>query len=93
MLSVDGDADAAVESRVHVGWSGFGQLVLLLGSRDVSLMVRGGLCSGCVISSMLHGSGTWPVGKGSGVALWRVEMAVIRWMCGIGIKDGVQVDS
>ena len=55
MLGVDGDADAAVEIRVRVGWKGFGQLVPLLAGGDVSLTVRGRLCGSCVRSSMLHG--------------------------------------
>ena len=29
-LSVDGDADAAVETRIWIGWNKFRQLVLLL---------------------------------------------------------------
>jgi len=30
MLSVDGDADAAVEARIQIGWNKFRQLVPLL---------------------------------------------------------------
>jgi len=89
MLSVDGDADAAVEARVGVGWSEFGQLVPLLASGDVSLVVRGGLCSGCVGGGMLHGGETWPVGKEGVVALRRAGMGVVGWMCGVGLKDGL----
>ena len=43
MLSVDGDADAAVEARIRIGWSKFRQLVLLLTNKDVSLILRGRL--------------------------------------------------
>ena len=36
MLSVDGDADAAVEARIRIGWNKFRQLVpLLTGSKAV----------------------------------------------------------
>jgi len=42
MLSVDGDADAAVEARIRIGWNTFRQLVLLLTNRDISLIRRGG---------------------------------------------------
>jgi len=48
MLSVDGDADAAVEARIRIGWNKFRQLVPLLASRDISLIRRGRLCSSCV---------------------------------------------
>jgi len=58
MLSVDGDADAAVEARIRIGWNKFRQLVPLLSSRHISLIRRGRLCSSCVRSSMLHRSET-----------------------------------
>jgi len=48
MLSVDGDADAAVEARVRIGWNKFRQLVPLLTSRDISLIRREKLYSSCV---------------------------------------------
>ena len=63
MLSMDGDADAAVEARIRIGWNKFRQLVPLLTNKDVSLIMRGRLYSSCVRSSMLHGSETWPVRK------------------------------
>jgi len=36
---------------------------------------------------MLHGSETWPVRKENVVALHRAEMRMVRWMCGINLKD------
>ena len=69
MLSVDGDADAAVEVRIQIGWNKFRQFVPLLTNKDVSLIMRGRLYSSCVRSSMLHGSETWPVRKQNVVAL------------------------
>ena len=48
MRSVDGDADAAVEARIRIGWNKFRQLVPLLTSKDVSLIMRGRLYSSCV---------------------------------------------
>jgi len=69
MLSVDGDADAAVEARIRIGWNKFRQLILLLANKDVSLIMRGRLYSSCVRSSMLHGSETWSLRKENVVAL------------------------
>ena len=87
MLSVDGDADAAVETRIRIGWNKYKQLVPLLTNKDVSLIMRERLYSSCVRSSMLHGSETWPVRKENVVALQRAEMRMVRWMCGIKLKD------
>jgi len=36
---------------------------------------------------MLHGSETWPVWKENVVALQRAEMKMVRWMCGVKLKD------
>jgi len=55
MLSVDGDADVAVETRIRIGWNKFRQLVPLLTNKDISLTVRGRLYNSCVQNSMLHG--------------------------------------
>jgi len=49
-LSVDGDADAAVEARVCNGWNKFRQLVPLLTNQDISLLMRGKLYTSCVRS-------------------------------------------
>jgi len=87
MLSVDGDADAAVEAKIRIGWNKFRQLVPLVTNKDVSLIMRGRLYSSCVRSSMLHGSETWPVRKENVVAPQRAEMRMVRWMCGVKVKD------
>jgi len=89
MFSVDGDADAAVESRIRIGWNKFRQLVPLLTNKDMSLVLRGRLYSSCVQSSMLHGSETWPVRKENEVALQWAEMRMVRWMCGVKLQDRV----
>jgi len=39
-ISVDGDADAAVEARNQIGWNKFRQLEPLITNKDTSLIVR-----------------------------------------------------
>jgi len=89
MLSVDGDADAAMENRIQIGWNKFRQLVSFLTNNDISLKVRGRLYSGCVRSSMLHGNRTWPARKENEVALERAEMRMVRWMCCVKLQDRI----
>jgi len=50
MLSVDDNADAAVEARVCKGWNKFRQLVPLLTNQDISLLMTGKLYTSCVRS-------------------------------------------
>jgi len=87
MLSVDGDADAAVENGIRIGWKKFMLLVPFLTKKDISLQVRWRLYSGCVQSNMSYGSETWPVRKENEVALQRAEMRMVRWMCGVMPPD------
>jgi len=87
MLSVDGDADAAVETRIQMGWNKFRPLIPLLTNKDVSLIMRERLYSSCVRSSMLYGRETWPIRKENEVALQRAEIRIVRWMCGIKLQD------
>jgi len=91
MLSVDGDADAAVENRIRIGWNKFRQLVPLLTHKYISLKMRGRLCSGCVQSStcMLHGRETLSVRMENEVTLERADMRMVRWMCGMKLQDRI----
>jgi len=86
MVSVDGDADAAVEARIRIGWNKFRHLVQLLTNRDISMIRTGRLYSSCVQSSMLHGSETWPVRKENEAVLQRAEIRMVRWMCNVKVK-------
>jgi len=36
---------------------------------------------------MLHESETWPARKENEVAFQRAEMRMVRWMCGVKLKD------
>jgi len=47
------------------------------------LIVRERLYIGCVRSSMLHGSETYPVRKENELALQLAEIRMVRWMCGV----------
>jgi len=51
-MSVDGDADAAVNARIHSGWFKFRSLASFLTAIGVSLMLQGKSC-------MLRGSEMW----------------------------------
>jgi len=86
MLSVDGDADAAVEG-VCKGWNKFRELVPLLTSKHVSVLMRQKLYASCICSCMLHESETWPVEKENELTLQQAVMRNIRWMCGVKITD------
>ena len=88
-MSIDGDADAAVETRINLNWMEFRQLVPLLTNEDISLIVKQRLYISCVRRSMLHGSETWPVRKENEAALHQTEMIMVKWMCAVKLQDTV----
>jgi len=49
MLSVDGDADAAVEARIQIGWNKFLQLVPLLTNMDIHTYIHTNLYSAKIV--------------------------------------------
>jgi len=81
MLTMDGDANAAVEARIRIGCNKFRQLVPLLTNTDVSLIMRGQFYSSYVQNSMLL------VRKENEVALQRAEMRIVICICGINVKN------
>jgi len=79
ILSVDGDADAAMKTRIRIGWNKFRHLIPLLTNKGISLKVRGRLYNICVQSSMLHGTETWKEWDGTSVGRYEnAQMDVCR---------------
>ena len=80
-LDVDGGA------RIRNGWMKFRELLQFLTFRAPPLEMKGRVYASCVRSSMTYGSETMPLLVDVGLKFERVEMQMIRWMCGISMKD------
>jgi hypothetical protein len=89
MSDAGGGAESSTITRVR-GWKKFRELLLLLTTKAASLKVRGKLYATCVI---LHGSETLPVKVNDSLRLYRNEMSMIRWMCGVLLKDRFSSES
>ena len=89
-VGVDGDVDAASTARVHSGWFKFRSLVPFVTAKDVSLKLHGKVYFACIISSMLHGSETWPMKRENEIMLHyerMIEMRMIMGICEVKLKD------
>ena len=86
-LDGDGGADFAVTARIRNGWMMFLEIILFLTSRALPLEMKGRVYASCVRSSMTYGSETRPLLVDVGLKFERAEMQMIRWMCGISMKD------
>ena len=67
----------------------FRELLPFLPSRGPlpPLEMKGRVYASCVRSSMTYGSETRPLLVDVGLKFERAEMQMIRWMCGISLKD------
>ena len=87
MLDAGGGAESSTLTRVRSGWEKFRELLPLLTTKAISLKVKGELYAACVRSVMLYGSETWPIKVEESQRLHRNEMSMIRWMCGVPLRD------
>jgi len=87
MLNADGGVDSAVVARIRCGWNKFRELAPILTHKGASLIVTGKVYESCVRSAMIYGSETWAVKTEHIQRLSRTEMRMIRWMCGVSVKE------
>jgi hypothetical protein len=87
MLDAEGGADSAVTARVRGAWKKFRELSPILTFKGASLSLKGKVYNSCVRSCMLYGSETWQMKVEHEEKLERTEMRMIRWMCGVSLRD------
>ena len=87
MIGAGGGAEEASRARVRCAWSKFRELSPILTSRGASLTVKGKVFRACVQSVLVYGSETWAVKVEDMQRLERTERMMVRWMCGVTLKD------
>ena len=86
-LNASGGCEAAVTTRVRIGWKRFRECgELLLGNR-FPLKMKGKVYRCCVRSAVLYGSETWCLRENEKAILRRAERAMLRAMCGRKFAD------
>ena len=87
--TVDGDgrAELAATAGIRNGWMKFRELLPFLTSRAPPLEMKGRVYASCVRNNMTYGIETRPLLVDVGLKFERTEMQMIRWMCGITMKD------
>ena len=87
MLGAEGGAGAASRNRVRCAWAKFKELAPILTSRGASLKVKGKVYKACVQRVLVYGSETWPVKVEDMQHLERTERSMVRWTCGVSLKN------
>ena len=89
MLSAGGGADTAIATRTSCGWKKFWELAPILTNRKVKLEVKRKLYLGCVRPIIMYASETWEMTNAMMERVRRVEMRMVRWMCGVTLMDKI----
>ena len=89
MIGAGGGAGEAARARVRCAWSKFRELAPVLTSRGASLKVKGKVYRTCVQRVMVYGSETWPMKVEDVQRLERTERMMVRWMCGVRLKNRI----
>lgn len=87
MIGAGGGAEEASIARVRSAWAKFKELAPVLTSRGASLKVKGKVYKACVQRVLVYGSETWPMKMEDLQRLERTERMMVRWMCGVNLKD------
>ena len=77
----------AATASIRNGWINFRDLLPFLTSSTPSLEMKGPVYASCVRSSITYGSETRPLLADVELKFERAEMQMIRWMCGVSLKD------
>ena len=63
------------------------ELSPILTARGSSYRIKGEIYKACVQSAMTYGTETWAMKKASLHSLERTERMMVRWMCGVSLRD------
>ena len=86
-LDGDGGVDFAATTKIRNGWMKLRDVFPFQTSRAPPLEMKARVYASCVRSSMTYEYGTSPMLADVGLKFEKAEMQMIRWMCGVSMKD------
>ena len=92
MLNGGGGCECTIVNRCCTAWGKSRKLLPILTSKHSSLMAHGKVFNACVRSTMLHDSETWAPSAPDLQRLRRNDRAIVRWIYGVKVHDGVHSD-
>ena len=72
---------------MRCAWAKFKELSPILTARGASHRMKGKIFRVCVQSVLTYGTETWAMKAESLHSLERAERLMVRWMCGVSLKD------
>ena len=86
----DGDLDGEMTNRIKAGWGNWKKYQGFLCDPRVPLTLKGRIQKQVVRPAMLYSAETWATRKKDERRLDVVEMRMLRWQCGLTLKDRVR---
>ena len=86
-LGSGGGVVEVARARVRCAWAKFKELSPILTVRGASYRIKGRIYSACVQSVLIYGTETWAMKADDLRSLERTECMMVRWMCGVSLKD------
>ena len=86
-LGARGGVEEAARAIVSCAWAKFKELSPILTSRGASYCIKRKIYRACVQSVLTYGIETWAMKKANLQSLERMERMIVRWMCGVSLKD------
>ena len=68
-------------------WAKFKELSPILTARGASYCIKGKIYKACLECALTYGTETWAMKKANLHSLERTERMMVRWMCGVSLKD------
>ena len=84
-----GGCSDAVSTRIISSSKAFQELLPILTNRAIRTKHRGNVFIMCVRKVLLYGSETWPVVTEDVQQLVTADSGMIRWICGVSLKDRI----
>ena len=72
---------------MRCAWAKFKELSSILTAQGASYCIKGKAYKSCVQSALTYGTETWAIKKANLQSLERTERMMVRWMCGVLMKD------
>ena len=86
-LGAGGGVEEAAKARVRCAWAKFKELSPILTAWGASYCIKGKIYKACVQSVLTYGTETWVMKKANLLSLERTEQMMVRWKCGVSLKD------
>ena len=92
-ICAGGGCSATTIARARSAWGKFRELLPILTCRSLCLLTRGNVFNIYVRSVLLHASECWALRNEDRTRLERNDRSMIRWICGVRVKDKVSMAS